>query len=226
MTAKRIGTRATPARRISRSREAYEALRHAIVSAEIAAGEVVDEGEWASRLGMSRTPIREALSRLVQEGLVERVPNRGAFVRETSLEDLRDIYQLRTVLEALAAEEAVHRLTETEILETEAAWTTLARSLEAGVTPDYETVGRLDNAFHTMIVSHCTNKRLREFMQGLNQEVLRYQLLTARKLGNVSSTVAQHLTLTQRLKDRDGEALASALKEHIESAADVIFSAR
>lgn len=220
------GARAAPARRTSRSREAYEALRHAIVSADIPAGEVVNEGEWAERLGMSRTPIREALSRLVQEGLVERVPNRGTFVREASLEDLRDIYQLRTVLESLAAEEAVDRLTEAEILETEAAWATLARSLEDGVTPDYETVGRLDNAFHMMIVSHCTNRRLREIMQGLNLEVLRYQLLTARLLGNVNSTVAQHLTLTQRLKERDGARLASELKDHIKSAADIIFSAR
>ncbi len=224
--AKLAGSPAAPVRRPSRSREAYEALRQAIVGAEIAAGEVVNEGEWADRLGMSRTPIREALSRLVQEGLVERVPNRGTFVREASLEDLREIYQLRTVLEALAAEEAVQRLTDMEILETEAAWTALARSLEDGITPDYETVGRLDNAFHMMIVSHCTNRRLREFMHGLNQEVLRYQLLTARLLGNVNRTVAQHLTLTRLLRERDGERLAQALKEHIESAADIIFAAR
>jgi DNA-binding GntR family transcriptional regulator len=220
------GNRRTRGRRSSRSREAYEAVRHAIVGAEIPAGEVVNEGEWAERLGMSRTPIREALSRLAQEGLVERVPNRGTFVRGASLEDLRDIYQLRMVLESLAAEEAVDRLTEAEILETEAAWTTLAQSLEDGVPPDYETVGRLDNAFHMMIVGHCTNSRLREIMQGLNLEVLRYQLLTARLLGNVNSTVAQHLALTQRLKDRDGARLASELRDHIKSAADIIFSAR
>jgi DNA-binding GntR family transcriptional regulator len=214
------------ARKTSRAREAYEALRYAIVGAEISSGEVVNEGEWAERLGMSRTPIREALSRLVQEGLVETVPNRGTFVLEASLEDLREIYQLRVVLEALAAEEAVHRLTDTQIRETETAWTSLSRSLEAGVTPGYETVGRLDNAFHMMIVSHCTNTRLRVFMHGLNQEVLRYQLLTARLLGDVNNTVAQHLALTQLLKERDAERLATALKEHIESAADVIFAAR
>lgn len=214
------------AHRLSRFRVAYDALQEAIVGAEIPAGGVVNEGEWADRLGMSRTPIREALSRLVQEGLVERVPHRGTFVRGASLEDLREVYQLRVVLEALAAKEAVRRLSDTEILETEEAWAALSRSLAAGDTPDYETVGRLDNAFHAMIVSHCDNARLRVIMQGLNQEVLRYQLLMARLLGDVNTTVAQHLALTQLLKERDGRRFADALKDHIESAADVIFAAR
>jgi len=211
---------------VSLSRQAYEALRQAIVGAEIPAGDVIHEGDWAERLGMSRTPIREALHRLAQEGLVERVPHRGTFVREASLEDLREIYQLRVVLEAIAAEDAVNRLTEAEIDQTEEAWTALARSLEQGIVPDYETVGRLDNAFHMMIVSHSSNRRLRAFMEELNQEVLRYQLITARVLGDVDVTVAQHVALTRLLRDRDGQRLAQALKDHIESAADIIFSAR
>lgn len=210
----------------NRSVEAYEALRSAILSAEISAGEAVNEGDWAARLGMSRTPIREALSRLSQEGLVETVPHRGTFVRDVSLGDLREVYQLRVVLEAFAATDAVLRLSDEEILAAEDGWTDLARSLEAGEDPDYETIGRLDNAFHMMIISHCDNARLRTIMQGLSQEVLRYQLLTARLLGDVRSTVEQHLALIQLLKMRDASGLGDALRSHIEDAADVIFTAR
>ena len=213
-------------RRRNRSEQAYEALRSAILGAEIAAGEAVNEAEWAERLGMSRTPIREALSRLSQEGLVETVPHRGTFVRGVSLDDLREVYQLREVLEALAATDAVLRLSDEVILEAEEAWASLARALEEGQQPDYETVGRLDNAFHMMIVSHCGNGRLRVIMQGLNDEVLRYQLLTARLLDDVKNTVQQHLALIQLLKRRDASGLSEALKNHIESAADVIFTAR
>jgi DNA-binding GntR family transcriptional regulator len=210
----------------SRSHEAYEALRTAIVGAEIPAGTPVNEGEWADRLGMSRTPVREALNRLRQEGLVETVPHRGTFVREASLEDLREIFELRKVLECLAAEEAVARLSEAEIVGAEAAWVALAASLESGAVPDFETVGRLDNAFHMMIVNHCTNARLRDFMHGLNQEVLRYQLLTARLLGDVRNTVQQHLALARVLKERDAQLFVEALREHISGAEAVIFSAR
>jgi DNA-binding GntR family transcriptional regulator len=224
--AKRLGTPDARVRRTSRSRDAYDLIRREIVGAKIAPGDVVSESEWANRLGMSRTPIREALSRLVQEGLVERVPNRGTFVRDASLEDLREIFQLRVVLEALAAEEAVRRVSDEEIAKTEAAWVAQARSLEAGLTPDYETIGRLDNALHMMIVNHSSNMRLRMFMQGLSQEVLRYQLLTARLLGDVNDTMTQHLTLIRLLEDRDADRLAKGLKEHIETAADVIFSMR
>jgi hypothetical protein len=73
--------------------------------------------------------------------------------------------------------------------------------IDAGGRADYETVGRLDNAFHAMFIDHRDNARLREIMYGLNQEVLRYQLLTARLLGDVDNTVAQHLALTRLLKE-------------------------
>jgi DNA-binding GntR family transcriptional regulator len=205
---------------------AYEELRKAILSAELAAGDVVNEGEWARRLGMSRTPVREALNRLRQDGLVETVRHRGTFVREASLDDLRDIFELRKVLECLAAEEAVYRLSDADISQVLASWEALLRDLEEGRAPDYETVGRLDNQFHLMIVGASTNRRLRDFMQGLDQEVLRYQLVTARTLGNVEDTVGQHLQLARLLERRDGPALSAALRQHISDAEGVIFSGR
>ena len=212
--------------RRSRALEAYEALRSAILAAQIPAGEAVNEVHWAAQLGMSRTPVREALNRLSQEGLVETVPHRGTFVRGVSLDDLREVYQLREALEALAANDAVLRLSDADILRAEHDWTSLALSLESGERLDYETVGRLDNALHMMIVSHCDNGRLRSIMAGLNEEVLRYQLLTARILGDVNSTVEQHLALIGLLKRRDAAGLSEALRTHIENAADIIFTAR
>jgi DNA-binding GntR family transcriptional regulator len=222
----RVAAGSASSHRPSRAGTAHDAIRRAILSAEVPAGEPVNEVEWAQRLGMSRTPIREALSRLAQEGLVERVPNRGTFVRDVSLEDLRDIYQLRVVLEAMAAADAVRFLTEVEIAAAEESWSDLARAIADGESPDYETVGRLDSAFHMMIVNQSTNARLRTFMHGLSRDVLRYQLLTARLLSDVNDTIAQHLALTRLLTERDAEGLAKGLKEHIENAANVIFSAR
>jgi DNA-binding GntR family transcriptional regulator len=219
-------TRARKRSRLNRSSEAYERIKELILVGELTASDVLSEGELADRLGMSRTPIREALRRLSQDHLVEIVPDRGAWVRDVSLNDLREIFDLRKVLEPLAAEQAVSRVPEEDIVAIEREWRALEEAVQLGEQVDYEVVSRLDNRFHNLIIAYCRNKRLRDFLELLNQEILRYQLLTAQTLANVEETVSQHLYLVTLFKARDIEALSRGLKLHIERSEEIVFSRR
>jgi DNA-binding GntR family transcriptional regulator len=207
-----------------KAREAYQMLSNAIVSGELAGGEFLNESELAEQLGMSRTPVREALSRLSKDRLVDLVPGRGAFVRDVSLSDLRDIYELRKVLECFAAEEAGTTVSDDDIAEMESEWLEIRDLAAAGDDVGYERVSRLDNRFHSLIIDNCTNQRLKDFMHLLNQEILRYQLVTARTLNDIHDTAEQHLRLVAHLKKRDTAALVKELWRHIADSEELLLS--
>ena len=219
MTTRQITTAST-----NRSRTAYNFIRNAIVCGDLPGRQFLNEGKLATRLGMSRTPIREALSQLRKDNLVEIVPGRGAFVREVSLDDLRDVYELRKVLECFAAEESVMRIADSEIESIERAWLAIDEAVRRGESVDYARISRLDNRFHALIIENCSNERLKSFMHLLNQEVLRYQLITASIVGDVEGTAGEHFRLTALLKQRDVAAFVAELRRHIVSSEEIVFS--
>jgi len=204
--------------------EAYLTLREAIVNGELSGGQFLNEGDLAAQLKVSRTPIREALSRLSKDRLVELVPGRGAFVRDVSLADLRDIYELRKVIECFAAEEAVTRISDDEVVEIESAWLEIRDLVQQGEDVGYERVSRLDNRFHALLIDNCTNRRLQDFMHLLNMEILRYQLVSARTLGDVRDTIKQHLRLIELLRRRETAAFVEELRQHIASSEAILLS--
>jgi DNA-binding GntR family transcriptional regulator len=213
--------------RANRAETAYERIRSDIVSGELGAGHYLNEASLAEQLGMSRTPVREALRQLAKDQLVEMVPGRGAFVKGVSVTDLLDIYEIRKVLECLAAESAVDAIPVAELDAIEEQWLAARLAYRRGEDPGYELISRLDNRVHGLIVDHCGNARLRGFMRLLNQEILRYQLLTARTLGDPESTIEQHLEIITLLRQRNATALCECLRRHLEQAeATVLASMR
>jgi DNA-binding GntR family transcriptional regulator len=219
-----LGRQGTSGGQRPKAREAYQTLRKAIVYGELAGGAFLNEGDLAAQLKMSRTPIREALSRLSKDRLVDLVPGRGAFVRDVSLADLRDIYELRKVLECFAAEEAVTAISDEDIAEIELAWLKIRDLVQQGEEVGYEAVSRLDSRFHSLLIDNCANTRLQDFMHLLNQEILRYQLVTARTLGDVGDTVEQHLRLIRLLKSRETVAFVDELRRHIIESETILLS--
>jgi DNA-binding GntR family transcriptional regulator len=208
------------------ARTAYVQLKEDITLARFKPGEYISENMLASALEMSRTPVREALKELAHENLVELMPGRGAMVKDISLKELKEIYELRCVLECYAVISAIDNLTDADIQELELTWLSFQDQVHREKQIDWEAVSRSDNILHGMIINRCSNSYLRNFMNILSQQILRYQLLTAMALGDIKNTIRQHLEIIALLKDRNTQELIRVLREHIEASEKILVKTR
>ena len=135
----------------------YEALKALAVEYHFKPCEHVNEVELARRLGVSRTPVREALNRLAQDGFMSFLPNRGFYARDISPEGVQQLYELRAAIERAAFKLACQRGTTDEIGAAAANWQT---NSEPSCTPDWSRVAQADEAFHVNIVKMSKNERM------------------------------------------------------------------
>ena len=192
----------------------YEWIRDAIESGELEMGTPLPENLLAREIGVSRTPIREALRSLEQDGYVKIIPQKGAFVSEISLEDLKEIYDIRKLLEPFAALSAVNRIPEEEIDEMEKGWKALKKAALAGEV-DLTRVSEMDLLLHLTITKYATNKRIGAIITTYHAQIKRFQKLSAQSLSNIHETIGQHLEILEKLRERDARGLSSLLYEHI-----------
>lgn len=136
-----------------------EQLQQLIYSGEVAPGERLNEAALALRMGTSRGPIREAIRMLTGIGLVVAVRNRGVFVRQISVREMAEIYELRALLFGFAAEQAAEHLSEADRLEFEQLLAGMDAACEAGDSPRYYT---LNLRFHALLMSQCRNQRAQQ----------------------------------------------------------------
>ena len=194
--------------------KAYEWIRDAIESGELEMGTPLPENLLGREIGVSRTPIREALRSLEQDGYVKIIPQKGAFVSEISLEDLKEIYDIRKLLEPFAALSAVNRIPEEEIDEMEKGWKALKKAALAGEV-DLTRVSEMDLLLHLTITKYATNKRIGAIITTYHAQIKRFQKLSAQSLSNIHETIGQHLEILEKLRERDARGLSSLLYEHI-----------
>ena len=194
--------------------KAYEWIRDAIESSGIEMGAPLPENQLAREIGVSRTPIREALRSLEQDGYVKIIPQKGAFVSEISLEDLKEIYDIRKLLEPFAALSAVNRIPEEEIDEMERGWKALKKAALAGEV-DLTRVSEMDLLLHLTITKYAANKRIGAIISTYHAQIKRFQKLSAQSLSNIHETIGQHIEILEKLRDRDARGLSSLLYEHI-----------
>lgn len=161
------------ARRLLRD-EAYDVLRAAIVSGELAPGQVVRDGELAEQVGLSRTPVREALARLTDEGLVESKPNAYTRVTPLSRRDCTEAFVLLRALHVLAVREAVPRLTDDDIVAMRNANADFAAALAAN---DVEAALAADDELHGVVVSATDNRTLATTLDRLVLRIRRLERL-------------------------------------------------
>lgn len=194
---------------------AYKWIKDAIDSGALSTGEPLSENRLSQEIEISRTPIREALRVLAQEGYVRIVPTKGAFVSEISMEDVKEIYDIRKLLEPFAALSAVQRVPEENILALENDWRGIQNRVSDGEFVPWSEVAAIDQRFHFTIIQHSTNKRVKQILSSYHAQIERFQSLSAKSLANVENTVRQHLELITCLKKRDGKKLSELLYDHI-----------
>ena len=187
----------------------FNTLRQAILTGEMEPGERLMEIQLANKLGVSRTPIREAIRKLELEGLVIMIPRKGAEVAHITVKDMRDVLEVRSALEELAATLACKNVTPEHIEELKTA----NRVFEAAiVSKDVVAIVNADVAFHNIIYSMTDNQRLIQLVNSLSEQMYRYRLEYAR---THSILISEHNDIIRQLADKDVEKAKVIVRQHI-----------
>ena len=201
---------------------AYKEIKRRIIVGEVAGGEPLYEQLLVEDLGISRTPIREALSMLQHEQLVEIYPKQGVFVTRVSYKDVTDIYSIRIVLEAYAVKLATDMIDFKVLQEQYSLWkkSEIDEKQEEHVTKD--------RSLHTSIVEATDNKYLIKYLEQLYDQANRIRYISLkRSSGRISETHKEHLNIISAMMEKDADKAGKAMEEHLIKARDtalLVFS--
>lgn len=189
-----------------------EILREAIVSGLLRPGEKLMEAQLAEEMGISRTPVREAIRKLELEGFVQIMPRRGAVVAEFSEDDILDTFQIRRALEPLAVELAITRLSADDLTELRKILEEEAVSIETG---NLESMVEKDVEFHDIIYQAAGNQRLIQIMNNLREQVSRFRFVSIGGRGRTGDVLEEHGKVLEALEKRDLAEARERIIEHI-----------
>ncbi len=192
----------------------FKTLRQAILTGELKPGERLMEIHLANQLGVSRTPIREAIRMLELEGLVTMVPRKGAEVSRISKQDISDVLEVRGALDTLAVRLACERITPEEITRLEEAGKAFVQAVGRGVLTD---VAQADVEFHDIIVEASKNKRLVQMVNNLAERVYRYRLEYIKDVNSHKSLIEEHERILSCVKNGDAENAEVAILAHVKN---------
>lgn len=192
----------------------FNTLRQAILKGELRPGERLMEIQLAQRLGVSRTPVREAIRKLELEGLVLMVPRKGAEVAEITVKDLEDVLEVRAALEELAAKIACDHITDEQMQELKKAAADFKKVLD---TDDLTSCVQADMKFHEIIYNATDNARLLQILNNLREQMYRYRMEYLKDKSMHKTLVEEHDAIRRALKKRDKDKAAQAICVHIEN---------
>ncbi|MEI6126126.1 MAG: GntR family transcriptional regulator [Pseudomonadota bacterium] len=196
-------------------RRVFAVIEEAVLNGSYKQGESLIESKLASELGVSRTPIREALTQLEHEGLVQLIPNKGALVTGISPKDIQDIYTIRKLVEGLAARWAAEHITEEETKELQEAV-----DLEEFYTSkaDIEHLIQLDSRFHQGIYKASKSRPLMYMLQTFHHYIQRARTQSIGSPGRAQKALEEHKAILQAISARDGEKAERLTAAHIQKA--------
>ena len=198
----------------------FNTLRQAIITGEFVPGERLMEIALANRLGVSRTPVREAIRKLELEGLVVMIPRKGAEVARITEKDLRDVLEVRSSLEELAAGLATERLDESSREKIQAA---LDNFREAIQTDDNPKIADCDVEFHDAVFEATQNKRLIQIINNLREQIYRYRLEYVKDTAYNAVLLKEHEELVEAMFAGNKERAKEIMKRHIDNQEETVI---
>ena len=192
----------------------FNTLRRAILTGELKPGERLMEIHLANRLGVSRTPIREAIRKLELEGLVIMIPRRGAEVAGITEKSLKDVLEVRRALDALSVELACDRITQEDTNRLLEACAVFERAVREG---DASVIASADVALHDIIVEATGNKRLQQLVNNLSEQMYRFRFVYIREESRHDNLIAEHREIYEAIVSRDKKRAAEAARLHIDN---------
>ena len=192
----------------------FKTLRQGILTGELKPGERLMEIHLANKLGVSRTPIREAIRKLELEGLVTMIPRRGAEVAQITEKSMKDVLEVRKVLDDLSVELACERITEEE---KELLKNACVDFEEAVKTGDFAKIAKTDVAFHDIIVTATRNIRLSQMVNNLAEQMYRYRFEYIKDSSQHARLVQEHEEICQGIIAGDKKRALEAIEKHIDN---------
>lgn len=192
----------------------FNTLREAILKGELKPGERLMELQLAAKLGVSRTPIREAIRMLEQEGLAVTIPRKGAEVAKMTEKDMEDVLQIREALDELAASIACEQITGEELEELKV---TMREFEEYTKTGDVKRIAEADVRFHDIIYQATGNPKLVNMLSNLREQMYRYRVEYLKDVRNYPILVKEHSQIAEGLSRKDKEKVTEAMHNHVKN---------
>lgn len=198
----------------------YEELKMQILTGAIVPGTRMMEVELAKEIGVSRTPIREAIRKLEKEGLVTIEPRRGAYASQISTQDMVEILEVRQNMEGLAAFFAASRMSDDQMTELKEVSKLYNKAVHDG---DMEEMIKHDTKFHRIIVESCNNKVLVQMIEQLQELVLRFRYIYYDNFKRAENMPEEHFEILNAIETGDAEAARKAADVHIDRLKELVI---
>lgn len=206
---------------VSLADQVYERLEYGILTGEYQPGEILSEKRLAAELGVSRTPIREAMTRLIYEKLINETPS-GNEVRGISKSDVEDIFEVRKHLELLASKKAADNMTTDEISKLQDVVEQQEYFASKG---DVQRVRDLDTEFHDLIYMGCGSVTLQSILTPIHHKLMKFRKASLEHEGRILESVAEHKAILEAIKTGDKERIDELMLKHIEKARQNVIEA-
>lgn len=207
-----------------------ESLRDAIRKGILKSGQRIMEIKLAEELGVSRTPVREAIRKLELEGYVVMMPRRGTYVADMSIRDINEIFEIRTALESLSNGLAAEHITEDELEHLQRLLVVIGgyiKEYEDG--PDREAamdkIVKTDIEFHDLLYHAARNNRLVGIISNLRDQLTRFRTLSMSYPGRLEATLDEHREIVETIANGDGRAARKAAVHHMENSEKTLLKA-
>ncbi len=199
----------------------FEAIREAILNGTLKPGERLMEIQLAEEMGVSRTPVREAIRKLELEGFVVMMPRKGAYVAGMSMKDIADVFELRGALEGLAGGLAAERITEEELEHLERLLVKIGECVQSN---DLEGLIETDTEFHDVLFKATRNERLVQIISNLREQIQRFRSASLASPGRMKYAFEEHKQIVEAISDRNIELAQKLAAEHIENAENTMLN--
>jgi len=197
-----------------------ETLRTAIIEGILKPGERLMEIQVSEELGVSRTPVREAIRKLELEGFVVMIPRRGTYVSDLSIKDINEVFEVRTALDVLAAGLAAERITDQELEQMERLLVELGEYIEQD---NMQKIVEADSAFHDLLYSASRNVRLVGIINNLREQLTRFRSLSMSYPGRLKQMLGEHTRMVESLGLRNVTLAKRLAGEHMANAEQTLL---
>ena len=198
-----------------------ETLRDAIRRGVLKPGERLMEIQLAEELGVSRTPVREAIRKLELEGYVIMMPRRGTYVANLSIRDVNEVFEIRTSLESLASGLAAERITDEELDHLQRLLVQIGMYIEQG---DIEKIVEVDTEFHGLLYQGSRNQRLIGIISNLREQLTQFRKTSMSFPGRLKATLEEHRAIVDAIAQGDVKAAQKAAEHHMEKSEQTLLT--
>jgi DNA-binding GntR family transcriptional regulator len=194
-------------------------LRELIMSGELQEGDKIKEDELCISMGISKTPLREALRVLSVEGLIKLVPNRGSFVSTPTFEEIREMFDVMSVLEGICARAAAEKMSAKDLATLEKLHTKLEKNFKRRAQREYI---RINNQFHSFVQALAGNRTLNQIVNGLRQKILLYRYQSLNLPERFEQSIQEHRDLIEAFRKKDPKKVETLMRRHLKKQCDAL----